>query len=123
MRKKANDLLKFSSESSAKSARKVMSYAAKSSGSYYLNENDLKIHKWLDKCITNIVEKEQIASSLKKHCEQQLSLLHKKSMLENKRSDDINADALVELEEELEKLDKELMDFTAGGSGYYFITG
>jgi len=108
MRKKANDLLKFSSESSAKSARKVMSYAAKSSGSYYLNENDLKIHKWLDKCITNIVEKEQIASSLKKHCEQQLSLLHKKSMLENKRSDDINADALVELEEELDCLESQL---------------
>ena len=25
--------------------------------------------------------------------------------------------------EEFERLDKELMDFTAGGSGYYFITG
>jgi hypothetical protein len=25
--------------------------------------------------------------------------------------------------EEFEKLDKELMDYTAGGSGYYFVTG
>jgi hypothetical protein len=36
----------------------------------------------------------------------------------------LNGTALLsEAKEELEKLDKELMDFTAGGSGYYFITG
>jgi len=28
-----------------------------------------------------------------------------------------------EAEKEFEKLDKELMDYTAGGSGYYFVTG
>jgi hypothetical protein len=28
-----------------------------------------------------------------------------------------------EADKEFEKLDKELMDYTAGGSGYYFVTG
>jgi len=83
MRKKANDLLRFSSESSVKSARKGMSYAAKNSSTYYLNDNDLKIHRWLEKCLVNIVDKEHIANSLKKHCEQQLALLHKKTALGN----------------------------------------
>lgn len=32
-------------------------------------------------------------------------------------------DLLSEAKEEFEKLDKEIMDFTAGGTGYYFITG
>jgi hypothetical protein len=36
----------------------------------------------------------------------------------------LNGDKLAgEAKEELERLDKELMDYTAGGSGYYFITG
>jgi hypothetical protein len=36
----------------------------------------------------------------------------------------LNGTALLsEAKEELEKLDKELMDLTAGGTGYYFITG
>lgn len=83
MRKRANDLLKLSSENSVKSARKGMSYAAKNSSTYFLNDSDLKIHRWLDRCITNVVDKEHIANSLKKHCEQQLSLLHKKTALGN----------------------------------------
>ena len=85
MRKRANDLLRFSSESSVKSARKGMSYAAKNSSTYYLNDNDLKIHRWLEKCLVNIVDKEHIANSLKKHCEQQLALLHKKTALGNNK--------------------------------------
>jgi hypothetical protein len=32
-------------------------------------------------------------------------------------------DLLSSAKEEIEKLDKEVMDFTAGGTGYYFITG
>jgi hypothetical protein len=28
-----------------------------------------------------------------------------------------------EADKEFEKLDKELMDYTAGGTGYYFVTG
>ena len=111
IKKRANDLLRFSSENSVKSARKNMSYAAKNSGSYYLNENDLKIHKWLDKCLSNIVDKETIANSLKKHCEQQLALLHKKTELENKKQEVEDADdaILLEMEEEIESLESQLI--------------
>jgi hypothetical protein len=36
----------------------------------------------------------------------------------------LNGTALIsEAKEEIEKLDKEIMDLTAGGTGYYFITG
>jgi hypothetical protein len=50
-----------------------------------LNENELKTKKWLDSKINDINAREEAVAALRRHMEQQMSLLHTRESLEGER--------------------------------------
>jgi hypothetical protein len=87
-------MLKFVSNDSAvlraRTARKAMSAAASevnikpiaSSNSRFLSEEQMKTKQFIDKWMNEITSRDRAAESLRRACEQQLSVLRNKDSLE-----------------------------------------
>ncbi len=126
LRKKANDILRFgSTESAARTARKALNAASainpllRGNVNTFLTEEQVRLKKWLDNCISEINSRERTAESLRLQCEQQLSLVNQQEVLEsqsialkNGRSNDVSgrrySGDVAEAEERLQSMDQQL---------------
>jgi hypothetical protein len=93
LRKRANDMMRSShdvgteSRTSARTARKAMSRASAhgmNGTGKFISEDQLKVKKYIEKCVGEINGREKTAEELRRQCELQLALLSEKELLEAK---------------------------------------